>query len=78
MQLDQEPSVYEWQVLPFGTACSPRCATHTVHKQSFPSLIDKMRPLLADGGFEIGQWACNDPAIIHFLPPDAKSKPVNS
>ena len=32
MQLNQEPSVYEWQVLPFGTTCSPCCATYAVHK----------------------------------------------
>ena len=38
------------------------------------SLIDKMRPLLADGGFNIRQWASNDPTVIHHLPPDAKSK----
>lgn len=48
--------------------------------QSFPSsheaksLINKMRPLLADGGFDIRQWASNDPAVIHHLPPVAKSK----
>ncbi len=48
--------------------------------QSFPSsneakyLINKMRPLFTDGGFDIGQWASNDPAVIHHLPPDAKSK----
>lgn len=48
--------------------------------QSFPSsreaksLIDKVRPLLADSGFDIRQWASNDPAVIHHLPPDAKSK----
>ncbi len=47
--------------------------------QSFPSfhkaesLIDKMRPPLA-GGFDIRQWTSNDPAVIHRLPPDAKSK----
>jgi len=106
MQPDQEPTVFEWQVLPFGTTCSPCCATYAVQKhvqdhsdgneeilnsvqhcfyvdnclQSFLSsheakaLIDKMIPLLADGGFDIRQWASNDPAVIHHLPPDAKSK----
>ena len=32
MQPNQEPRVYEWQVLPFGTTCSPCCATYAVHK----------------------------------------------
>lgn len=48
--------------------------------QSFPSshqaksLIDKMRPLLAKGSFDLRQWASNDPAVIHHLPSDATSK----
>lgn len=32
MQLDQESSVYQWQVLPFGTTCSPCCAIYAVHR----------------------------------------------
>lgn len=31
-KLDQEPSVYEWQVLPFGITCSPCCPSYAVHK----------------------------------------------
>lgn len=48
--------------------------------QSFPSsheaksLVDKMRPLLANAVFDIRQWASNDPAVIRHLPPEAKSK----
>lgn len=33
-----------------------------------------MRPLLADGGFDIRKWASNNPAVIQHLPPDAKCK----
>ncbi len=29
---DQTPQVYEWQVLPFGTTCSPCCATFALQK----------------------------------------------
>lgn len=32
MQRDTPVSVYEWQVLPFGTTCSPCCATFAVLK----------------------------------------------
>ncbi|XP_077069937.1 uncharacterized protein LOC143722413 [Siphateles boraxobius] len=32
MQRDTPVSVYEWQVLPFGTTCSPCCATFAVQK----------------------------------------------
>lgn len=32
MQRDTPVSVYEWQVLPFGTTCSPCCATSAVVK----------------------------------------------
>lgn len=29
---DERPSVYQWQVLPFGTTCSPCCATFALQK----------------------------------------------
>jgi hypothetical protein len=32
MQRESPVSVYEWQVLPFGTTCSPCCATFAVQK----------------------------------------------
>ena len=55
MQLDQEPSVYEWQVfLKSSSICPPM--------------------LLCNGRFDIRQWAYNDPAVRHHLPPDAKSE----
>ncbi len=32
MQRDQIPGVYEWQVLPFRTTCSPCCASFALQK----------------------------------------------
>ncbi len=32
MKRDKEPSVFEWQVLPFGTTCSPCCATYALQR----------------------------------------------
>ncbi|XP_077361612.1 uncharacterized protein LOC144006574 [Festucalex cinctus] len=32
LKTDQQPSVYIWQVLPFGTTCSPCCATFALQK----------------------------------------------
>ena len=81
------PGTYEWQVLPFGTTCSPCCATFALpkhvtdhsqleedvqmvveryfyvdnHLQSLSSptaarqLVDKLKILLASGGFELRQ-----------------------
>lgn len=37
---DQSPQVYEWQVLPFGTTCSPCCATFALQKH----VIDHSHP----------------------------------
>lgn len=102
---DRAPDVYEWQVLPFGTTCSPCCATYALQRhvhdttepgdevraaidQSFyvdnclhsltsqeaaKALVDRLQHLLAEGGFELRQWASNDPFIISHLPPDVKS-----
>lgn len=47
--------------------------------QSLPSpdqakrLIDGLRALLAEGGFDIRQWSCNMPDVISHLPTEAKS-----
>lgn len=52
----------------------------TTASRSFPSphearsLIDKMQPLLADSGLDIRKWASNNQAVIHYLPPAARSK----
>ncbi|KAI2668878.1 Polyprotein P3 [Labeo rohita] len=105
LQRDKTPDVYEWQVLPFGTTCSPCCATFALQKhvldnsesedthfsveksfyvdnclQSFTSsetakeFVDRLRSLLSSGGFDLRQWASNDPSVISHLPVDARSQ----
>ncbi|XP_065102634.1 uncharacterized protein [Paramisgurnus dabryanus] len=108
MRREDQPDIYEWQVLPFGTTCSPCCASFALRKhvqeqqpgneevlqsieqsfyvdnclQSFSTpeeakeLIDKMRPLLASGGFEIRQWASNVPSVVQHLPAGARSESI--
>lgn len=105
MQREEEPHIHEWQVLPFGTTCSPCCATYALqrHVQDCPpdqsdlaevvaqafyvdnclystpdpakakAVVDGLRQLLAEGGFEIRQWASNLPSVIEHLPSDARS-----
>ncbi|XP_063062170.1 uncharacterized protein LOC134455033 [Engraulis encrasicolus] len=102
------PTIYEWQVLPFGTTCSPCCATfalqrhmtdhcavdedvrlcverdfyvdnclHSAQTQGEAKhLIDKLRSVLSEGGFEIRQWASNVPSVIEHLPTEARSDKV--
>lgn len=106
LQRDTAPSIYEWQVLPFGTTCSPCCATFALRKhaldhstpgedvrvvvercfyvdnclRSVPSkdeavlLVNKLQLLLADGGFELRQWASNTPETISHLPKELRSE----
>jgi hypothetical protein len=40
------------------------------------SLIDRLRTILSEAGFEIRQWACNDPAVLSNLPPEARATSV--
>lgn len=106
MQSTNPPDIYEWQVLPFGTVCSPCCATYALQRhvhdhqegyediassvlqsfyvdnclESFPNVqsaknfLDRMRSLLMSGGFEIRQWASNQPGVVRHLPPEARSE----
>lgn len=94
------------QVLPFGTTCSPCCATYALQQyvinnqggqenvltsvlqsfyvdkclQSFHteeqarSLLDRLRPLLASGSFEIRQWISSFPSVVQYLPKEARSE----
>lgn len=105
MQREQEPEIYEWQVLPFRTTCSPCCATYALQQHvensqvNQPDLgevvthalyvanclystsdcahaktvVDGLRRHLAEGGFEIRQWASNLSSVIEHLPTEARS-----
>lgn len=48
--------------------------------QSFPteeqarSLLDRLRALLASGGFEIWQWVSNSTSVVQHLPKEARSE----
>ncbi len=105
MKWENPPDIFEWQVLPFGTTCSPCCTTFAlprhVKDHSVPEdgirdsveccfyvdnclqslstaaeakrLVDNLWEILASGGFEIRQWACNIPTVIAHLPKEARS-----
>ncbi|KAL0199202.1 hypothetical protein M9458_007742, partial [Cirrhinus mrigala] len=46
MERDRVPDIYEWRVLPFGTTCSPCCATYALQRH----VRDK-----ADGNEEVAE-----------------------
>lgn len=47
--------------------------------ESFPTIstakqrVDRLRTLLAEGGFDLRQWASNKPMVVAHLPTDARS-----
>ncbi|XP_073669326.1 uncharacterized protein [Paramisgurnus dabryanus] len=104
LEIKSPPTIYEWQVIPFGTTASPCCAIYALQRiakdaqadervtysiqhcfyvdnclQSLPTsdeakdLLHSLRATLSSGGFDIRQWASNDPKVICDLPPDARS-----
>ncbi|KAJ8359096.1 hypothetical protein SKAU_G00156210 [Synaphobranchus kaupii] len=109
LKVDQPPRTFEWQVLPFGTTCSPCCAIYALQRHvvdhSQPDdalrfsvekcfyvdnclqsvrtpgeakmLVDQLRDLLASAGFELRQWACNDPSVLSHLPREARSESLD-
>ena len=109
LKVDEPPRTFEWQVLPFGTTCSPCCAAYALQRhvlnQTQPDdnlrftvencfyvdnclqsvrtpgeaklLVDKLRDLLASAGFELRQWACNDPKVLSHLPEEARSESLD-
>ncbi len=40
------------------------------------NLIDRLHTILSGAGFEIRQWACNDPAALRHLPPEGRATSV--
>lgn len=40
-------------------------------------LVDQFRNLLASAGFQLRQWACNDPSVLSHLPPEARSESLD-
>lgn len=40
-------------------------------------LVDRLRELLKSAGFELRQWACNDPSVVSHLPPEARSQSLD-
>ncbi|KAL0149827.1 hypothetical protein M9458_054875 [Cirrhinus mrigala] len=105
MKHENPPDIFQWQVLPFGTVCSPCCATFALQRharehggpgagiqhsvehcfyvdnclqsvhtaEEAKELVDRLRVVLASGGFKLRQWACNIPYVLRHLPAEARS-----
>ena len=49
------------------------CMLSLTSEEEARALVDQLRNLLAEGGFDLRQWASNVPSVIHHLPPEARS-----
>lgn len=49
------------------------CMLGLTLEEEAKALVDQLRNHLAEGGFDLRQWASNVPSVIHHLPPEAKS-----
>lgn len=49
------------------------CLQSLTSREAVRALVDKLRHLVAEGGFKLRQWASNDPSIITHLPFEARS-----
>lgn len=64
---EAEPEIYEWQVLPFGTTCSPCCAIHDhvqEHKDDMADLVD-----IVEHSFYVDN-------CLHSLPKASEAKAI--
>ena len=67
---DNEDVVHQSVPQPFYV---DNCLQSLQSQDQARQLIDKMRALLASGGFDMRQWSSNMPEVIAHLPPEAKS-----
>ena len=109
LKVDEPPRVFEWEVLPFGTTCSPCCATYALQRhatdhsqpedivrfsvdhcfyvdnclhsvrtpEEAKQLVERLRELLSSAGFNLRQWACNEPSVLSHLPTEARSQSLD-
>ena len=109
LKVDEPPRVFEWKVLPFGTTCSPCCATYALQRhvtdhsqpedivrfsvdhcfyvdnclqsvrtpEEAKQLVDRLRDILSLAGFDLRQWACNEPSVLNHLPTEARSQSLD-
>lgn len=49
------------------------CMVSLTSEKEARVLVDQLRNLLAEGGFDLRQWASNVPAVICLLPSEAQS-----